>query len=698
MPTYTNKINVDLNTKEMEKDFNIFTIAFDSADESTDISKFLDTCKRDIAAVTISHPKREPCYYHIMSKNKSLTIQDVKNVLPKKYASTVVDALKRGNLNNAILINLLLLREINKDNSNSCLINSHIYKIVGSLMSQIITLNIYAKKENEGLYLYADVATFTPYHMLNKKKKEEISSFFKKNMGYMSRVSNDLKNDKDVFVKKQPFNTKNRVNALTEQGNQKTKIKILFDVKKQLQENKYVKSIDFAERHFSEAPNAEKLKKNYHELIKKYENFFKENILQIVYNGSETLTDIQEVFPGIKVKYLTKPQEGLNLVILDNFKQGENEEDDKRYMDDYRSNLLCQHIGLENYRVKVKVKEKDKEKEQKVKNKDEEQNEKFILKCNKEAIAKCLQELQILRDLHNKKISLFNWGIYPEKNKTYTFYGVERKKITKTDYKYFYGSIKIDLYGNILDIRCDTENFFPEGILPDDMSNMKNTFLGAIEDSEGNIIMLENTKEFVMVNNKIFFKLTDYNKKILNTKKTPEEWIEILNKIKNISPEMACGIDEIISGININTKELAFKQIDWKKKIKIKHEVGRYISPDKSISYPVHLRDKDAINEYYETFLGLHFNLLENKYTVAPEITGLGRTHAANTLLKNINVLNGENFFTDLIPTFFVPFVGLRKLTIVPFPFKYLREYIYHSKDYYNTEEYCEPEQKNENS
>ena len=90
-------------------------------------------------------------------------------------------------------------------------------------------------------------------------------------------------------------------------------------------------------------------------------------------------------------------------------------------------------------------------------------------------------------------------------------------------------------------------------------------------------------------------------------------------------------------------------------------------------------RDKEALATTYEPIVKMHCvregdSLL---YWVS-NFDGLSRTGRENgCVIRGVRSVNGENpFFVDLLETLVVPIARLGSASVLPLPFKYLREWM----------------------
>lgn len=101
----------------------------------------------------------------------------------------------------------------------------------------------------------------------------------------------------------------------------------------------------------------------------------------------------------------------------------------------------------------------------------------------------------------------------------------------------------------------------------------------------------------------------------------------------------------------------------------------KYLLPSKEIFMLEKIgRDKESRNKYLEGVIDI--NLYNNCYSVGIKGSGMNTRIPKAPHLYQIDVINGVNFIEELLETMAVTFVKYNYFTVMPYPIKYLNEYI----------------------
>lgn len=85
-------------------------------------------------------------------------------------------------------------------------------------------------------------------------------------------------------------------------------------------------------------------------------------------------------------------------------------------------------------------------------------------------------------------------------------------------------------------------------------------------------------------------------------------------------------------------------------------------------------RDKESRNKYLGGVVDI--NLYDNAYSVGIKGSGMNSRIPKAPHIYQIDVINGDNFIEELLETMAVTFVKYNFFTVMPYPIKYLNEYI----------------------
>ena len=155
-----------------------------------------------------------------------------------------------------------------------------------------------------------------------------------------------------------------------------------------------------------------------------------------------------------------------------------------------------------------------------------------------------------------------------------------------------------------------------------------------------------------------------------------------LRAVMNITDKIKVQeeLDIVIPYINMNAEYSKADVMGLFKGITTKKEVVRYVFENTGIMLYAYLRSEEQRNEYLSG--NIDINYIEQDETLARfsvgEIgNGMKYTIERASVIREIQSVDGSKMiFKEILPLMGVEFVRYGMLTVVPFPFKYLREYI----------------------
>ena len=650
MSVIINKISnkVSVNTDTFEKDFDVIKIVKDKKDMSLNIYNLCGNYNKYIKAIFYESKKYVSAYV-LLEKGK-VSLEKLKDKF-SSHENIMVSSEQSIPL--SVFLNLLLLNESDKlCDGERYVINNNFYYIVETGKDIVVTLLVRFIEKNDGIYLENKVITFSRYSKLSDYDKKKKNVYFLMGGKTLKRIY-DIENinEEDIYVQKNIYSgKKNTVDSLLfDLKIYDSKLGIVGKLYKIFTNNyKYINDFSFDKINMNLYKNKQ--------LFKSYEytkgqnciiNHINKNILTIVGNNI-TRDDInKEIVDKFSFNISNQPGPGLNLVVLNSNKFGEDEESDKKYQDDKSSNIIIQHVGKDTLN-------------------------------KKEALIKCMQELIIKSDLKNRYISYFDWNNYKPLNKEYSFY----IKTLQEDEKILHHSITINTNGDILDIKINKEESFDDVF---DSLDVKH--LGAIKDSDNNIIILKNDDGcFVLPDFENFLKDIDQYIEGVKYPFTGHIWYNILNQISKDMPNLKNEIDDLFlendeiyeySEETLSFNNFKIKVNDKGKKVlsrTLKNKINDRLKDKYQLSIVGAFKGEEYLDEKYTGVLGINYN--QDNFVVGSTSHYMGQKLNNNINMRKIEVISGENFFEELLDMFYVPFVKNTFLTILPFPFKYLREAI----------------------
>ena len=300
-----------------------------------------------------------------------------------------------------------------------------------------------------------------------------------------------------------------------------------------------------------------------------------------------------------------------------------------------------------------------------------------IESCNEESdivIKTAIKELLIKNDLKNGNISLVDWFKY-----RFTHEWLFICKINDQPANYYGMEIKPNGQFVIKKIEND---LFSQDELSQYADLLANSHAeGLIKDHNGHINLIRKTSLYSLPDIQRIhqiFQETDRKKTF-----SQEELFEILNyvesKTKNINLlSKLSAIKAYVTNQNktaIKIEEL-FKKFNHRS---LKESFNQYFIEKKGAHLFPYFRNKQMKSQIYKGSLDICYWELDNKrarYCVGYQSKGLVKTFDTGVVIREIISINGAPIlFEELLPLMDVDFVRLHGLTVLPFPFKYLREY-----------------------
>ena len=143
-------------------------------------------------------------------------------------------------------------------------------------------------------------------------------------------------------------------------------------------------------------------------------------------------------------------------------------------------------------------------------------------------------------------------------------------------------------------------------------------------------------------------------------------------------------MDIVIPHIDVNAEYTKADVMGLFKGITTKKEVVRYVFENTGIMLYAYLRGEEERREYLSGNIDINYFDYDDthaKYSVGEIGNGMKYTIERASVVREIQAVDGSKLiFKKLLPLMGVEFVRYGMLTVVPFPFKYLREYIVKKK------------------
>lgn len=662
---YINKIeNIKLDKMCILKNFDIFELnAFIDfkSEERFSIARKLKEFTNDVCAIKYVDSGKA----YVLIKKNSVTEKQLNEEFKKAKDGYAKQILNIKNEHIDIILNLLLFAStFDVGDTENAIADSTYCKILdvkGKKKGQLVTLSFEIKNR----LLYYKVLTFTNYKAATGKAKSGIK--YVKNGKCMSRIYNkSLYNEEDLYVIQSSMTNKNHVNVFNTDAKSITESKFveLGKVYEILKSSKYIKELEFKNIETTDAVKDIFEGRN---KVNNFTNFTHEKCIEIaneiginiVYqNGAEEIKINEALIDNDITNFKTTKsldKNMLNLFVIDNSNKGKDKESDDIYDSHKDKDFIIQHIGKNNINGTLSAK-----------------------------IKTCIYNLIIKYELKNKSIKTFDWETFKKHSKStsYKFYEFDKDKN--------YCMMEVDNNGNILDFRRENYSF-------DDNCDYCDAESRIITNNFGDMIQIIDTEMFMVP------RLEEFAEKMksidlgLNMEIRFEDLNNCLIQIQMDDPsdkveELIAEIYKSIIGLDKNKykeHKIIFdelkKSIDKKyqksgawKIIKLELEsyyLNLYLQTPKWYYDLKGFTPGETGDTLYPGFINIHYN--DEYYTVSGyKPCETSKNFANNVLIRNIEVLEGDNFFEELLLMLMNPIVKTDMLTVYPFVYKYIREMV----------------------
>lgn len=309
---------------------------------------------------------------------------------------------------------------------------------------------------------------------------------------------------------------------------------------------------------------------------------------------------------------------------------------------------------------------------------------------------KLIQELILKNDVRQKKVSVYDW---PRLNFNNKWSFVQRvrlpdesngeskpyKRYKKPEYEYY--CVQIDERGQMefSHIRNNHPILCP--IFEELAARVKNygNLDGFVYSHEENIHAIVASKEKTMPDiSRIWTGLRETNEKTLVPR---DVLVSAIEEVTEMDPEKFTAYSQTVIS-NLKTLNPLITKKELKKVIKIGTKTGkamnRMLCEHFGIWIYSEIRDSD-FEEVYRLgdIAGIQYftetddlNKYFFNYFVGPKRRGMNTSIANASIIRKVYTADGPNEFKELLPLLSIKFVRNGMDTVLPFPFKYLREYI----------------------
>lgn len=303
--------------------------------------------------------------------------------------------------------------------------------------------------------------------------------------------------------------------------------------------------------------------------------------------------------------------------------------------------------------------------------------ENFSLK-SKAAVMNIVKELCIKQDIQKGKLSMINWADF-----AFTadwIFGIVLEK------RYFFMIIHPDGSFDIQEMQRDLFSMneydaYMDYFSADEeyASGNYSGVLGLIKDAKGNINLIKDTSVFSLPD---FMSLGELLENVSgSTRFTGAELMALFQDILQSTEDekIRKEVEQILPGLQEDREYSKTEILQMFRGRNTKKAIVKYIFENTGILLYAYLRGEEARKEYLSGTLDINYFTLSPslaRFCVGEIGSGMKYSMERASLVREIEAVEGSPLiFKELLPLMGVEFVRYGMLTVIPFPFKYLREY-----------------------
>ena len=303
--------------------------------------------------------------------------------------------------------------------------------------------------------------------------------------------------------------------------------------------------------------------------------------------------------------------------------------------------------------------------------------ENFSLKT-KAAVMNIVKELCIKQDIQRGKLGMINWADFAFAADW--IFGIVLEK------RYFFMAIHPDGSFDIQEMQRDLFSMNEYDAYMDYFSADKeyasgdySGVLGIIKDAKGNINLIKDTSIFSLPD---FMNLGKLLENLSGSARfTGAELMALFQDILQSTEEKKVReeVEQILPGLQGDRDYTKEEILEMFRGRNTKKAIVKYIFENTGILLYAYLRGEAARKEYLSGTLDINYFTLSPslaRFCVGEIGSGMKYSIERASLVREIEAVEGSPLiFKELLPLMGVEFVRYGMLTVIPFPFKYLREY-----------------------
>lgn len=523
-------------------------------------------------------------------------------------------------------------------------------------------LNCIEVRVNKDMCLQLSAHRMTSLRLKNKMhfEKRKIHEYpqyeFSYNNHTLRRVSGEKLNDKANLIQKPVEGDRGQVTYFDFSNYDAfscTKNGILYDIVNLLK----MQFADYMAVSFEEYDITETLAYNRKELEEYKDAVSKQmlesgiNVIDEVQSFSseaylhDLCVEIENVIPGVKCKIgkrLSKGKVNIRYIHDKQFYTGEDP-----HKDDL-SEYVVQHITVENFSYKTKA-----------------------------AVMNILKELTIKQDIKSGKLSTVDWSKFNYENDW--IFG----KVIDKDYYFMTihpdGTFEIQKMKRDLFNMTEYDSYMDYFSVDDDASGDYYGVIGLIKDSNGNINLIKDTNMYTLPD---FIDVGDVLKNVSDQAIfSGEELSQLLRDTMSSTDDIKvrAELDILIPTINAGGEYSKTAVMGMLRGMNTKKAVVKSVYENTGVMLYAYLRGEEARNEYLSGALDINYIKMSDdtaRFCVGEIGSGMKYSIERASIIREVQAVeNSSLVFDAVLPLMGVEFVRYGMLTVMPFPFKYLREY-----------------------
>lgn len=669
-----NKINVAFNKEKIAEDFDIYKLSLENKNNSFK-TNVLDIPNLEFKAKSVVYTYGNVWY--VMFKKDKVDKIKFKNAINKEAPNTTVEKVDilidkiYPNVMTQLILNMLYSNDDDTTYSN---ITGALYFFNHNWMKKdkksggLKSFHCLRFKLSSDMYMELSVTTFSKLSCFRSEKiRSQGKYLFDKDTGiFRKKLKSDEYNENELFILRSRYpNNHNTVpflkfNSLKDFKNSKVGIfnKFICDVEEELGEYITIENGGYEEYETVHANNDSYEVKDYGVLLKG-----RDIVIEDLVRSEESRELINRIRIDLEESYKIKTRLGvidkgaLNIRIIfnkDYYNDNKIEDPHNNVINDF----VVQHRTIESFYDTTDTKEKS-------------------------ALKKIIQELIIKDDIKNNKISLVNWDKYGYEE-PWTFVARnEIKTVEKSKYKnYLYSKMVVDVDGTF---EITTYDDREDNSLDWEFSEIENAFVnynnpelkpeGLFYRSIENINIILHTEQFTMPDFKKLsekIRISDINEKL-----DVHKIIDSLEGMPCDNKEVDVKRANFIEELKLFPRYEKRKEINKKLKIKLKTSkvINKYLYNDIGILINGEIKNAENRGEYFNSILDIKYFNYNNKlyYFVGMEPGDLKTSLNNACRIRCIDAYEKIEF-EQIIRLLRVEFVRNGLNTVLPFPFKYLKE------------------------